>query len=116
MVEVDAQGRALRRRLPEERPRVRDRLPVGEGARGEGEARPTVFLSRGWMSVGFPTSMVTAMAVFATESVCRCASRSSGQALPGPAVQFASWTKRNGKSPTPHARRQLRIVVSKSRA
>ena len=31
-------------------------------------------------------------------------------------VQLASWTNTKGKSPTPHARRQLRIVVSNSRA
>jgi hypothetical protein len=28
--------------------------------------------------------------------------------------QLASWTKRNGKSPRPHARRQSRIIAGKS--
>lgn len=60
-------------------------------------------------------SMATAIPVFGSESVINCASRSSGQLNWGTwAPQLASWTKRNGKSPSPQTRRQSRIIAGKS--
>jgi hypothetical protein len=71
------------------------------------------------MSFSSPTSVITAIAVLGTcRAVSRCASRSSAQALSTGWLTFAmngaSWTKRNGKFPCPHASRQSRIIAGNS--
>ncbi len=82
---------------------------------------PTSCLLRGWMSCASPMSMITACAVFGSDSAAVCASRSTAHALcaggcESAAMKFASCTQRKGNSPERHSRRQLVIIVRNSAA
>ena len=92
-------------------------LAVGDGARGEREARvPTSCLFLGWMSCDSPMSMATAMPVLSELEGFGLGFAQERPAVIGSgAGKLASWTKRKGKSPWPKALRQSVIRVEKRR-